>query len=103
MAVRTNTSKKGWDEVCQGIPTGGEWDLQDQQLHINVLQVKTVKLALLAYHKQFQMKPILSDLVKLEGIKNNLMESTKEIGSISYIMGLQLQENISMNAQADWQ
>ena len=58
MAVRTNTSKKGWDEVCQGIPTGGEWDLQDQQLHINVLQVKKVKLALLAYHRQFQMKPI---------------------------------------------
>ena len=44
--------------VCQGIPTGGEWNLQEQQLHINVLKMKAVKLALLVYHKHFLMKAI---------------------------------------------
>ena len=29
-----------------------------QQLYINVLEMKAVKLALLAYHKHFQMKAI---------------------------------------------
>ena len=32
--------------------------MQEQQLHINVLEMKAVKLALLAYHKHFQMKAI---------------------------------------------
>ena len=50
--------KKGWEEVCQGILSGGEWNLQEQQLHINVLEMKAVKLALLAYRKHFQMKAI---------------------------------------------
>ena len=63
-------------EVCLGIPTEGEWNLQEQQLDINVLEMKAITLALLAYHKQFQMKAIyflidtttaLSYLVKIEG------------------------------------
>ena len=63
-------------EVCLGIPTEGEWNLQEQQLDINVLEMKAITLALLAYHKQFQMKAIhflidtttaLSYLVKTEG------------------------------------
>ena len=29
-------------ERCKGIPTGGEWNLQEQQLHINVLEIKVV-------------------------------------------------------------
>ena len=53
LTIRTNASKKGWGAVCEGIPTGGEWDLQDQQLHIIVPEMKAVKLA---YHKHFQMK-----------------------------------------------
>ena len=44
--------------VCSRIPTGGKWNLQEQELHINVLEMKAVKLALLAYHKDFQMKAI---------------------------------------------
>ena len=36
----------------------GIYNLQDQQLHINVLELKAVKAALLVYHKQFQMKAI---------------------------------------------
>ena len=60
-----------------------------QQLHINVLEMKVVKLALLAYHKQFQMKAIhfqidnttaLSYLVKMmEAKRKYLIELAKEI------------------------
>ena len=51
--IRSDASNKGWGVLYQGIPAGGEWNLQEQQLHINVLEMKTVKLALLAYHKHF--------------------------------------------------
>ena len=53
LTIRTDTSKKGWGTVCQGIPTGGEWSLQQQQLYINVLEMKAVKLALPTYHRHF--------------------------------------------------
>ena len=33
-------------------------DFTGTQLHINVLEMKTVKIALLAYYKQFQLKTI---------------------------------------------
>ena len=33
-------------------------NLKEQQLHINVLEIKVVKLSLLSYDKQFQMKAI---------------------------------------------
>ena len=58
LTIRTDASKKGWEAVCQGIPRGGDRNLQEQQLHINVLEMKVVKLALLACHKHFQMKAI---------------------------------------------
>ena len=53
-----DASKKGCGAVRQGIPAGGEWNFQEQQLYINVLEMKAVKLALLAYHKHFQIKAI---------------------------------------------
>ena len=89
MTIRADLSKKGWGAVRQGIPTGGEWNLQQQQLHTNVLETKALKLALLACHKQFQIKAIhfkidnttaLSYLVKMGGTKNKyLIELAKEI------------------------
>ena len=81
LTIRTDAYIKGWGTACLGIPTGGEWNLQEQQPHINVLEMKAVKLALLAYHKHFQMKAIhfqtdnttaLSYLVKMGGTKNSI-------------------------------
>ena len=87
LTIMTDASKKGWGAVCQGITTRGEWNLHEQQLHINVLEIKTVKLALLAYRKHFQMKAIyfqidnttaLSYLVKMGETKNKyLLELAK--------------------------
>ena len=35
MTIRTDASKKDWGTVHKGISIGGEWNLQEQQLHIN--------------------------------------------------------------------
>ena len=39
LTIWTEASKGSWGAVCQGIPTGGEWNLKEQQLHINVLEI----------------------------------------------------------------
>ena len=87
-----------------------------QQLHINVLEMKVVKLALLAYHKQFQMKAIhfqidnttaLSYLAKMmEAKRKYLIELAKEIWkylqhhattvTVEYLQS-------SINLEAGWQ
>ena len=43
--------QKGMGSVCQGILTGGQWSKEKQLLHINVLELKAVKLALLTFNK----------------------------------------------------
>ena len=116
MTIRTDASKKGWGAVCQGIPTGEEWNLQEQQLHINVLEMKAVKLALLAYRKHFQMKAnnfqidnttALSYLVKIRGTKNRyLMELAKDIWKYLLHHGITITAEYlpsSKNVEADWQ
>ena len=116
LKIRTDAFKNGWGAVCLGIPTGGEWNLQEQQLHINVLQIKAVKLALLAYHKQFQMKAIhlwidnttdLSYLVKMVGTKSKyLVELAKEIWKCFLHHGKKITAEClssSINVEVDWQ
>ena len=98
--------------------------MQEQQLHINVLEMKAVKLALLAYHKHFQMKVIhfqidntttLSYLAKMGvrgggrggWVKNKyLIESPKEIWKYLLHHGITITAEYppsSMNVGADWQ
>ena len=116
LTIRTDASKKGWGAVCQGIPTGGKWNLQEQQHHINVLEMKAVKLALLVCHKHFQMKAIhfqigsttaLSYLVKIGGTTNkDLIKLAKEICKYLLHHGITITAKYlpsSMNVEADWQ
>ena len=53
---QTDASKKGWGIVCQGISTGGQRSYEEQLLYINVLELKTVKLALLTFTEQKSLK-----------------------------------------------
>ena len=78
--------------------------------------MKAIKLALLAYHKHFQMKAIhcqtdntadLAYLVKMEGTKNKyLIELAKEIWKYLLHHGITITAEYlpsSMNVEADWQ
>ena len=46
MLIQTNASKKGWNI------DRGQWSKEEQLLHINVLELKPVKLELLTFDKQ---------------------------------------------------
>ena len=78
--------------------------------------MKAIKLALLAYHKHFQMKAIhcqtdnttdLAYLVKMGGTKNKyLIELAKEIWKYLLHHGITITAEYlpsSMNVEADWQ
>ena len=122
--VLTNSSSKNFDnkDRCIQEKLGSSLSRNSnrrgmaQQLHINVLEMKVVKLALLAYHKQFQMKAIhfqidnttaLSYLVKMmEAKRKYLIELAKEIWkylqhhattvTVEYLQS-------SINLEAGWQ
>ena len=44
--LTTDASKIGWGAVCGDNKTGGRWDLDEQQYHINSLESKAVLLGL---------------------------------------------------------
>ena len=56
--IQTDASRKRWGAVCQGISTGGKWSKEEQLLHINVLELKAVKLALLTFNKQKSLEVV---------------------------------------------
>ena len=57
--IQTDASRKGWGAVCQGMSTGeGKRSKEEQLLHINVLELKAVKLALLTFNKQKSLEVV---------------------------------------------
>ena len=53
IVLYSNASKQGWDAVnkTENTKTGGQWSPSEQQLHINVLELKACQLALLSLCK----------------------------------------------------
>ena len=49
--IESDASKLGWGAVCQGVPTGGRWTLEETKFHINYLELKAMFLALQSYLK----------------------------------------------------
>ena len=76
MYMTTDASQTGWGASCQGQSTGGPWSREEQKLHINVLELKSIKLALLTFtkfrkinhlHLQIDNMTALSYLLKMGG------------------------------------
>ena len=49
--------QKFWVTFCQENPTGGR-TLQEDKMHINILELNAVKLALMSFHRQIKMTAI---------------------------------------------
>ena len=82
MLIQTDASRKGWGAVCQGISTGGQWSKEKQLLHINILELKAVKVPLLTFNKQKSLIAVhfqidnttaLLYLVKMGGTRNQII------------------------------
>ena len=53
LIISTDASKQGWGAACKGYQTGGQWSAGEKTLHINILELKAVKLALYCFHHMF--------------------------------------------------
>ena len=54
VVIETDASKTGWGAFCQGILTGGCWNAQEVELHINSLQMLAAFYAINAFVKNCQ-------------------------------------------------
>ena len=55
ITIQTDASCLGWGAVCQGTKTGGHWNKEEQQAHINILELKAAYLAIQSYLKACQL------------------------------------------------
>lgn len=53
LILSSDASLQGWGAYCNGQRTGGLWSAREKELHINVLELKAAKLAILSFHRLF--------------------------------------------------
>ena len=80
ITILTDASLEGWGAYCQGQKTGDPWTSQEKKDHINVLELRAVKYAILTFsrlhpkaqaiHIQMDSIVALSYLVKMGGTRN---------------------------------
>ena len=56
--IQTDATGEGKDAVCQGMSTEGQSSKEEQLLHINVLELKAVRLALLTFSNHKSLKAV---------------------------------------------
>ena len=49
LTIRTDASLLGWGATCNGMSTGGRWNMEEAEQHINCLELKAAILALKAF------------------------------------------------------
>ena len=113
--IQSDASKKGWVAYCQKVSTGGQWTLQESNLHVNVLELLAIKLALLTFSKKFNLKSVhfqvddmiaLSYLMKIEGTQNKeMIFISKEIWEFTMSKEIMLTAEYlpgRLNVRVDW-
>ena len=88
--ISSDASLQGWGASCHGLTTGGPWSMEERKFHINVLELKAAKLAIMSFtlkerdaisvHIRMDNMTALSYLMKMGGTKNQeLTAISKEI------------------------
>ena len=83
ITISVDASLEGWGAYCPGQKTGGPWTSQEKKDHINVLELRAVKYAILTFsrlhlkgqsiHIQMDSIVVLSYLVKIRGTRNKYL------------------------------
>ena len=116
MLIQTDALKKGWGAVCKRVRTGSLWIKEEQLLHINVLELLSIKLAVLTFtnsesvksiHFQIDNKTEICYILKMGGTTNQTMLAlSKEIWEVllkknATILAKYLAS--ALNKEADWE
>jgi hypothetical protein len=49
LVIYTDASNQGWGAQCNGIMTGGRWNIQESRQHINILEMRVALLAIQSF------------------------------------------------------
>ena len=90
LIIASDASLEGWVAFCQGHKTGGHWTLSEKKNHINILELRAAKYAILTFTHLYPTAKIihikmdnivaLSYLMKIGGTRNQLLvQISKEI------------------------
>ena len=103
LVIETDASKIGWGAFCRGIMTGGCWNAQEAQLHINSLEMMAAFFAIKAFAKECQQVSILLLTDNISVVAHiNKMGGTKSVQLTSQVKELWawcLQRQITVTAQ----
>ena len=104
------------ESFCQRIPKGGKGKSEEKEIHVNILELKVVKLALMSFHKQIKMKAVhfqinkttaLMYLLKMGGTGNKgLLDLSKDTRDYILKNGITITAEYlpsCLNVEADWQ
>ena len=103
LLIASDASLEGWGAFCQGHKTGGQWTLPEKKDHINILELRAAKYAILTFtrlyptaktiHIKMDNIAALPYLVKIE--INYLYRSARKFGNIYWTRGSQLLQSTS--------
>ena len=89
LLIQSDASKTVWGIFCQKTSIGGLWSQSEQALHINILEPRAAKFAVLTFcrykkdlavHVEIDNQAALAYLVKMGGTRNLLLiQEAKEI------------------------
>ena len=114
--IKADASKKEWGKFCQGVVIGGEWTSEEMEMHINILELKAVKLALMSFHKQMEVKTVHSQIENTTALmyllKMGVTGNKRLLNLAKYIWDYILKHGITitakyllscLNVEKDWQ
>jgi hypothetical protein len=100
LTVFTDASSEGWGAHLKGIEVSGVWNSEERKLHINILEMKAVKLALERFATTIQSKAVLiaTDNTTVLSYLNNqggtrswsLMDVTNEVFQVTQSLQVSL-------------
>ena len=117
LLIASDASLEGSGAFCQGHKTGGQWTLPEKKDHINILELRAAKYAILAFtrlyptaktiHIKMDNIVALSYLVKMGGTRNQLLvQISKEIWEYLLDKGITITAEYlpgALNREADMQ
>ena len=62
VTIQSDASLAGWGAVCNGVKTGGSWTSQEQEMHINCLELLATELAMKWFLKSHRGVTVLLQL-----------------------------------------
>ena len=81
LTITTDASHIGWGAVCDNIPTGGDWEFEESQWHINELETLAAFIGIKSFAKKQKNQHIRirSDNTTCVSAINNMTTSHSEL------------------------